>query len=71
MVLHIPDPAIGDLAVAGNPIKLAEVPDPPARRPPPDLDADRAAILAWLEAQSPSTLQMPEPRDAMYRKAKQ
>jgi CoA:oxalate CoA-transferase len=71
MVLHIPDPAIGDLAVAGNPIKLADMPDPETRRPPPDLDADRAAILAWLEAQSPSTLQMPEPRDAMYRKTKQ
>lgn len=71
MVLRIPDPAIGDLAVAGNPIKLAGVPDPETRRPPPDLDADRAAILAWLDAQSPSTLQMPEPRDAMNRKTKQ
>ena len=71
MVLRIPDPAIGDLAVAGNPIKLAGVPDPETRRPPPDLDADRAAILAWLGAQSPSTLQMPEPRDEMNRKTKQ
>ena len=48
MVLDIPDPAIGRLAVAGNPIKLDGVPDPPTRRPPPDLDADRTAILAWL-----------------------
>ena len=71
MVLHIADPAIGDLAVAGNPIKLSGVPDPETRHPPPDLDADRAAILAWLEDQAPSTLQTPEPRDAMYRKTKQ
>ncbi len=48
MVVEIPDPAIGQLAVAGNPIKLAGVPEPDTRRPPPDLDADRAAILAWL-----------------------
>ena len=49
MIVGIDDPAIGRLVVAGNPVKLAGVPDPPARRPPPDLDADRAAILAWLE----------------------
>jgi len=48
MVVEIPDPAIGRLAVAGNPIKLAGVPEPDARRPPPDLDADRGAVLAWL-----------------------
>jgi len=50
MIVGIDDPAIGRLVVAGNPLKLAGVPDPPARRPPPDLDADRAAILAWLDA---------------------
>jgi len=50
MVVEIDDPAIGRLAVAGNPIKLDGVPDPEARRAPPDLDADRAAILAWLDA---------------------
>jgi CoA:oxalate CoA-transferase len=71
MVLHIADPAIGDLAVAGNPIKMAGVPDPAPRRPPPDLDADRGTILAWLERQAPSTLHMPGPRDAMNRKTKQ
>jgi CoA:oxalate CoA-transferase len=48
MVVGIPDPAIGTLFVAGNPVKLSGVPEPDARRPPPDLDADRAAILAWL-----------------------
>jgi CoA:oxalate CoA-transferase len=50
MVVEIDDPAIGRLAVAGNPIKLDGVDDPEARRAPPDLDADRAAILAWLDA---------------------
>jgi len=48
MVVEIADPVIGRLFVAGNPIKLAGVPDPPVRRPPPALDADRAAVLASL-----------------------
>jgi CoA:oxalate CoA-transferase len=48
MVVRIDDPAIGSLGVAGNPIKLTGVPDPPVRRPPPTLDQDRAAILAEL-----------------------
>ncbi|HLK13048.1 MAG TPA: CaiB/BaiF CoA-transferase family protein [Candidatus Binatia bacterium] len=48
MVVGIPDPAIGTLWVAGNPVKLADVPEPAARRAPPELDADRAAILTWL-----------------------
>jgi CoA:oxalate CoA-transferase len=48
MIVEMEDPSIGRLAVAGNPIKLAGVPEPESRRPPPDLDADRAAILAWL-----------------------
>jgi CoA:oxalate CoA-transferase len=49
MVVEIADPAIGRLAVAGNPIKLDGVSDPPDRRPPPELDTDRAAILEWLD----------------------
>jgi CoA:oxalate CoA-transferase len=48
MVVGIPDPAIGTLFVAGNPIKLAGVPEPTALRPPPEVDADREVILAWL-----------------------
>jgi CoA:oxalate CoA-transferase len=48
MIVEIQDPTIGRLAVAGNPIKLAGVPEPESRRAPPDLDGDRAAILAWL-----------------------
>lgn len=50
MIVEIPDPAIGTLFVAGNPIKLAGVPERSDHRAPPDLDADRAQILAWLRA---------------------
>jgi CoA:oxalate CoA-transferase len=48
MVRAIPDPQIGTLYVAGNPLKLSTVPAEPERRPPPALDADRDPILAWL-----------------------
>jgi CoA:oxalate CoA-transferase len=48
MIVGIPDPHIGTLWVAGNPIKLADVPERAAHRPPPELDGDRDAILAWL-----------------------
>jgi CoA:oxalate CoA-transferase len=34
--------------MAGNPIKLSGYPDPSERRPAPELDADRARILAGL-----------------------
>lgn len=37
------------LRMAGNPIKLSEVPDPAWRPAAPDLDADRATILADLD----------------------
>jgi CoA:oxalate CoA-transferase len=50
MVVDVADPAIGSLFVAGNPVKIDGVPDPGAHRPPPELDGDRAAILAWLRA---------------------
>jgi CoA:oxalate CoA-transferase len=48
MIVDIDDPAIGSLFVAGNPVKLDGVPDPGFHRPPPDLDGNRAEILAWL-----------------------
>jgi len=48
MVLEIADPTIGALYVAGNPVKMSGVPEPASHRPPPDLDADRGAILDWL-----------------------
>ena len=48
MIVDIADPKIGTLGVAGNPIKMSGVPERETRRPPPELDADRAAILARL-----------------------
>jgi CoA:oxalate CoA-transferase len=49
MVVEVDDPKIGKLGVAGNPIKMCGVPERDGRRPPPELDADRAAILARLK----------------------
>ncbi len=48
MVVGIPDPAIGTLWVAGNPVKIDGVPEPATRRTAPALDADRERILADL-----------------------
>ncbi len=50
MIVPIQDPVIGQLRVAGNPIKLSGVPERLEHRPPPAVDADRAAILALLKA---------------------
>jgi CoA:oxalate CoA-transferase len=48
MVVSADDPVAGTLRMAGNPIKLSGFPDPPTRRPAPDLDGDRRAILEEL-----------------------
>ena len=48
MLVESHDPAAGSLRMAGNPIKLSGVDDPVTRAPAPDLDADRAKILAEL-----------------------
>ncbi|MBL8700313.1 MAG: CoA transferase [Alphaproteobacteria bacterium] len=48
MVVSVDDPDVGELKMAGNPIKLSGVADPATRRPAPALDADRARILAEL-----------------------
>jgi len=39
----------GIIRMAGNPIKMSEYPDPPTRRPAPELDADREKILQELD----------------------
>ncbi len=49
MVVQVDDPELGAFPVAGNPIKLSGVPDPPTRAPAPALDADRERVLAWLD----------------------
>lgn len=48
MVVHVDDPDVGRLNMAGNPIKLSRFPDPATRPLAPSLDADRAKILREL-----------------------
>ena len=50
MVVSTQDPEVGELKMAGNPIKLSAFADPSTRGRAPDLDADRAAILDELKA---------------------
>jgi CoA:oxalate CoA-transferase len=49
MIVSIADPVIGNLQIAGNPIKLSGVPERADHSPPPEVDGDRAAILALLK----------------------
>ena len=49
MIVAVEDPSAGTFGLAGNPIKLSGVDDPATRPPAPELDADRATILAELE----------------------
>jgi CoA:oxalate CoA-transferase len=53
MVIATRDPAVGRIEMAGNPIKLSRHSDPIERPPAPDLDADRARILAELDSEEP------------------
>jgi CoA:oxalate CoA-transferase len=48
MIVTAVDPSVGQMHMAGNPIKMSAFEDPATRRPAPDLDADRAQILADL-----------------------
>ena len=48
MLVTVEDPRAGTLKLAGNPMKISGMDDPPMRAPAPDLDADRAAILKEL-----------------------
>ena len=48
MVVTMHDPVVGELRMAGNPIKMSEFTDPPTRPRAPELDGDRAAILRDL-----------------------
>ena len=45
MLVDIAGGGVDGLKIAGNPIKLSGHPDPTARGPVPELDADRARIL--------------------------
>lgn len=48
MVVSVQDEVVGELKMAGNPMKLSGFPDPTTRGRAPDLDADRQHILAEL-----------------------
>jgi len=48
MLVGIDDPIIGPLKVSGNPLKIEGFEDPATRPPAPELDADRAKLLAEL-----------------------
>ncbi len=48
MLVDVPDGSGGTLKLAGNPLKMSAFPDPTTRRPAPDLDSDRDAILSYL-----------------------
>lgn len=46
MVIEVDDPVIGKVKTAGNPVKVVGAGEEITMRPSPELDADRAAILA-------------------------
>jgi CoA:oxalate CoA-transferase len=48
MVVSTEDPVVGELALAGNPLKFSSFPDPATRPPAPELDGDRVKILDML-----------------------
>ena len=48
MIVDIDDPRVQPLRAAGNPVKLSAFPELTRRPPAPDLDADRARLLAEL-----------------------
>jgi len=49
MIVSVDDPVAGRLEMPGFPVKLDGVVESDTRRAPPDLDADRAKILAELQ----------------------
>ncbi len=48
MIVTAEDADLGPVKMQGNPIKLSAYEDPATRRPAPNLDADREAILKFL-----------------------
>jgi CoA:oxalate CoA-transferase len=50
MIVSVDDPTAGQLEMPGFPVKLDGRPDSDVRPAPPDLDQDRAKILAELQA---------------------
>ncbi|MGB8276309.1 MAG: CoA transferase [Alphaproteobacteria bacterium] len=52
MIIAVDDPVAGRLQMAGNPIKLSAFPDPPERKPAPDLGQHQDRIASELEDKS-------------------
>ncbi len=52
MIVTAEDPDLGPVRMQGNPVKFSAFDDPATRAPAPDLDGDRAAILAWLASKA-------------------
>ncbi|HUO93353.1 MAG TPA: CoA transferase [Rhizomicrobium sp.] len=52
MIVTADDPDLGPIRMQGNPVKLSAYDDPATREPAPDLDEDRASILAWLASKA-------------------
>jgi len=48
MLVEVPDGSGGTLKLAGNPLKMTAFADPTTRKPAPDLDGDRQAILSYV-----------------------
>lgn len=48
MLISVTDPVLGPVRIAGTPLKFSAFDDPKERRVAPDLDQDRARILAEL-----------------------
>jgi CoA:oxalate CoA-transferase len=48
MLVTVDDPALGQLKISGNPLKIEGFEDPATRAAAPELDGDRARILAEL-----------------------
>jgi CoA:oxalate CoA-transferase len=55
MLVTVDDPQAGRMKLVGNPIKVSGFADPKTRAPAPDLDADRARILAEVKLQAEVT----------------
>ena len=54
MIVSVEDSALDQFKVAGNPIKLSGIPDPPTRPPAPELDEHHETILAELAGKQTS-----------------
>ncbi|MSR32385.1 MAG: CoA transferase [Gemmataceae bacterium] len=49
MIMSMDHPTMGKFQTAGTPVKMTGMPEELEHHPPPELDSDRQAILAWLQ----------------------